>query len=46
MILDNSHPNQFYEFIDGVKNITPEEIQDLAKKYFKKDDLVQVVVGR
>lgn len=38
--------NRFYDHYLGViKNITPETIQSLANRYFKREDLLELVVG-
>ncbi len=35
----------FQNYIDTIKSITPEEIRDLAQKYFNKNDLYELIVG-
>ncbi len=35
----------FQNYIDTIKSITPEEIRDLAQKYFDKNDLYELIVG-
>ncbi len=35
----------FESFVETVKNITPNDIRDLAIKYFNKEDMFEVVVG-
>lgn len=34
-----------YKFVEKIKQITAEEIRDLAQKYFDEKDLVQLIVG-
>jgi zinc protease len=45
MVLDDSDPNQFYQFIEEVKTIDAQKILDTANKYLKREDMYQVVVG-
>jgi zinc protease len=46
-ILEYGLDYDFYtKTIDTVKNITPEEISALARKYLKEDSFTQVVAGR
>ena len=33
-------------YFEAVKSVTPQEIRDLANKYLKKADLIELVVGR
>lgn len=35
----------YYDYLDTLKSVTPDQILDTANKYFNEDDLVQVVVG-
>ncbi len=37
--------NQFQQFVETVRSITPQQLQALAQKYFNKEDLFEVVVG-
>lgn len=36
----------YNNYIEKVKNIDAEELKNLAKNYFKKEDLIEVVVGK
>jgi len=40
--LDN---NYYYSLAEKIKTITPDEIIELAKTYYKKDDLYEITVG-
>lgn len=40
--VDLSH---FQQFVEKVRSITPQEIQALAQKYFKREDMFEVIVG-
>jgi len=38
---------EYYEnFIETVRTITPEKIMELANKYLKKDEMIELVVGK
>jgi zinc protease len=45
MVLDDSDPDQFYQFIEDVKSIDAQKILDTANKYLKREDMYQVVIG-
>ena len=34
------------EYFNAVKTITPQDIKDLANKYFQEKDLIELVVGK
>ena len=34
----------FEELANAIKNITPEELRNLSRKYFKKEEMWEVVV--
>lgn len=36
----------FEKYFDAVKTITPQDIKDLANKYFQEKDLIELVVGK
>lgn len=36
----------FDKYFDAVKTVTPQELKDLANKYLKEEDLIEVVVGK
>lgn len=36
----------FDKYFDAVKTVTPAELKDLANKYLKEEDLIEVVVGK
>jgi predicted Zn-dependent peptidase len=36
----------FEKYFEAVKTITPEDIRDLANKYFQEKDLIELVVGK
>lgn len=40
--VDLSH---FQQFVEKIRSITPQEIQALAQKYFKREDMFEVIVG-
>jgi zinc protease len=40
--VDLSH---FQLFVEKIRSITPQEIQALAQKYFKREDMFEVIVG-
>lgn len=37
--------NYFYNYVNGIKTITKEEIRELAQKYFDKDNFIQIIAG-
>jgi zinc protease len=37
--------SHFYNLIDTIRHITPEQLRDLAQKYFRKEDMFEVVAG-
>jgi len=43
-ILNGLDGNYFYNAIDTIKNISAEELQQLAKKYFNQEDFYELVV--
>ena len=43
-ILNGLDGNYFYNAIDTIKSISPEELQQLAQKYFNQDDFYELVV--
>ncbi|HMN32329.1 MAG TPA: pitrilysin family protein [Chitinophagaceae bacterium] len=45
LILNGFDENRFYSNIEIYKSITPETIQNLAKKYFQKDAFYELVVS-
>jgi predicted Zn-dependent peptidase len=40
---DNSSVIKFFE---EIKNITPERVRDLARKYLTEEDFITTIVGR
>jgi predicted Zn-dependent peptidase len=37
---------EYYErYVETIRTITPEQLRDLANKYLKKEDLIELVVG-
>jgi len=36
----------FDKYFEAVKTVTPQELKDLANKYLKEEDLIEVVVGK
>ncbi len=44
LILNNLDENYFYAAIDTIRNISAEELQELAKKYLVPDDFYELVV--
>jgi zinc protease len=36
---------QFTHLVETIKNITPQDIRNLAQKYFKREDMFEVIVG-
>jgi len=45
MVLENLPKESFYDLVKTIKTISPDQIQHLAQKYFKPEDLWEVVVG-
>lgn len=45
MVLDKLPFSHFAEFIEKIKTISPQEIQDLAQKYLDKEKMWEIVVG-
>jgi zinc protease len=46
-IFDYGLDYSYYQnYIKGIKNISPVELRDLAIKYFRKEDMVELVVGK
>ena len=43
--VENLSKNYFYNVVDRVQNITPEEIMNQAQKYLKRENMWEVVVG-
>ena len=43
LVMSDLDEQYFYRFIDTIKNITAEEIQTMAQKYFRREDLIEVV---
>lgn len=46
MVLDNIPKQSFFDLLETIKTISPAQIQALAQKYFKPEDLWEVVVGK
>jgi predicted Zn-dependent peptidase len=44
LVTANLTAQHFYQFIDTIKNITPQDIQLLAQQYLRQEDLLEVVV--
>ena len=44
LILNNLDENYFYDYINTIKNITAEEIHELANKYFVPEEFFELVV--
>jgi zinc protease len=45
MITEGVPMSSFTQFVDNVKNVTPERLRQLAQKYLNKEDLFEVIVG-
>ena len=45
MVLEDLPKQSFYDLVENIKTISPDQIQHLAQKYFKAEDLWEVVVG-
>lgn len=46
-ILEYNLEYHYYDhMLDTIKNITPEQLQELAQKYFQEEDMYEVVVGK
>ena len=43
-ILNDLNDDYFYQSIDTIKNISPQDIQEMAAKYLKKEDFWQLIV--
>ena len=43
-VLNNLPEQYFYDSIQFIKSITPEEIQQLAQKYLQPEDFYELVV--
>ena len=43
-ILNNLDEKYFYEAINTIRTITPEELQSLAKKYLRPEEFYELVV--
>jgi zinc protease len=37
--------DHFTELVETIENITPQDLQNLAQKYFNKEDMFEVIVG-
>jgi len=46
MVLDDLPKQSFFDLLETIKIISPEQIRDLAQTYFKSEDLWEVVVGK
>lgn len=44
-IIEGLPLDSFPDFVETIRTISPKELRDLAQKYFKKEDLFEVVVG-
>jgi zinc protease len=44
-IIEDLPLDSFPQFVDTIRTISPVELRDLAQKYFKKEDLFEVIVG-
>jgi predicted Zn-dependent peptidase len=44
IILNNLNENYFYQSVNTIKNITAEELQELANKYLLPEDFYELVV--
>jgi predicted Zn-dependent peptidase len=42
--LNNLTGQYFYDYVNAIKNITPSRIQELANKYFNREDFYELVV--
>jgi zinc protease len=42
--LNNLTKDYFIDYVNGIKKITPQRIQDLARKYLNKEDFYELVV--
>lgn len=45
MVLEDLPYSHFPDFIEKIKSITPQELQDLAQKYLNKEEMWEIVVG-
>ena len=41
----NGYLNGFQDLIETIKCITPNNLRDLAQKYFNPEDMFEVIVG-
>jgi zinc protease len=37
--------DQFTDLVETIKSITPQDLRDLAQKYFKREEMFEVIVG-
>lgn len=44
-IIEGLPLDSFPDFVETIRTISPTELRDLAQKYFKKEDLFEVLVG-
>jgi len=45
MILTGKNPEEFHEFAEAIIEIQPETIMEAARKYFNKEDMIEIVVS-
>ena len=38
--------NNFQDLVETIKHITPQNLRDLAQKYFNREDMFEVIVGK
>ncbi|MCF8296898.1 MAG: insulinase family protein [Saprospiraceae bacterium] len=36
----------YYQFLDVIRNITSEKLRELANKYYRKEDMFEIIVGK
>ena len=46
LLLYGLNYDYYYRYLETVKNIKPEELKELAKKYFNRGDFYEVVAGK
>ena len=46
MITEGVPLSNFADLIETIKHITPQNLRDLAQKYFNPDDMFEVIVGK
>lgn len=46
IILDGLGSDYFKNIVESIKEIEPQQIKELAEKYLRKEDLIEVVVGK